>query len=283
MRIAVVTDSGSNIYQQPIALPGLFSVPLQIADDTHNYQDGEEAPPTFIYQQIAQGKMFKTSLPAVSRIEELFTMIKAQGYDQIFSVCITSGLSSTLSVMQSIADQVGIAFDYVDCYTTASNQWYLAKRSREMLDEGKTLAQIKPLLIDAINHSVTFVIPQDLNHLKRGGRITPMAAALGSLLKIRPILKVDESTGGKNDAYDKVRTLSKALDRVIEYALEHGVNDDYYICVAHVLYEEGAQELYTKFRNAFTGAEIYITDLVATVGVHTGLNTVACQYIKKIK
>jgi DegV family protein with EDD domain len=282
MKVAVVTDSGSNIYQLPIDLPGVFKVPLQIADETVNYQDGEEVSPGFIYQLIAQGKMFKTSMPAVYRIEELFRQIKSEGYDMIFAVCITSGLSSTLSVMQSVAQQLEIPFDFIDCFTTASNQWYLTKRSRELLDEGLNLETIKPLLRDAINHSVTFVIPEDLNHLKRGGRITPMAAALGNLLKIRPVLKVDESTGGKNDAYDKVRTLHKAMQVVIDYALAHEVNDDYLICVAHVLNPQDAELLAKEFRTAFPHAEIFITDLVATVGVHTGLNTVACQYIKKI-
>ena len=98
---------------------GIYSVPLQVSCDNQNYQDLEELGIDEIYEMMKEGKMLSTSLPSLGKIEELFTNLKNQGYDMIFAVPICRGLSGTLNAMEMIAQQLGIAFDYVDCHVTA--------------------------------------------------------------------------------------------------------------------------------------------------------------------
>ena len=88
-------------------------------------------------------------------------------------------------------------------------------------------------LQDSVAHSDTLIIPNDLQHLKRVGRLTPLAAALGGLLKIKPILKLDEGSQGKIDVFDKVRTMSKAMSKAVTTFQETKLDDAYTLTVLH--------------------------------------------------
>ncbi|NLA78599.1 MAG: DegV family protein [Erysipelothrix sp.] len=282
MKVAVITDSGSNIYHQDVHMDGLYAVPLQIIDGEQVYLEGVNITIDATYQLIADGKLLKTSLPPIGQIEELFDQLKEAGYDLVFGVMISSGLSSTLSAVQTAAARIEMPFDYVDCFSTASNQLHLAMSARQLFDKQTPLDEVKRLLEAAVEDSVTFVVPEDLNHLARGGRITPLAAKLGGFLNIIPILKVAKDTGGKNDAFEKVRTMKKAYEVIINYFKEHKVDENCLICIAHVRNLEKGQQLFDLMREAFPDTEMFLTDLISTVGVHTGLNTVALQYIRKV-
>lgn len=282
MKVAVVTDSGSNIYHQQVSMDGLYALPLQIIDGNNVYLEGETITIDATYDLIAEGKMLKTSLPPIGRIEALFEQLKEEGYDSVFGVMISSGLSSTLSAMQTAAIRYDMPFDFVDCYATASNQLHLAISARKLFDQGVRVEEVVRLCEIAVEDSVTFVLPEDLKHLSRGGRITPMAARLGGFLNIKPVLKVAKDTGGKNDAYDKVRTKRKSYQVVINYFKEHNVDENCLICIAHVKNKEKGQALYNLMKEEFPNTEMFLTDLISTVGVHTGLDCVALQYIRKI-
>lgn len=282
MKVAVITDSGSNIYHQDVHMDGLYAVPLQIIDGEQVYLEGVNITIDATYQLIADGKLLKTSLPPIGQIEELFDQLKEAGYDLVFGVMISSGLSSTLSAVQTAAARIEMPFDYVDCFSTASNQLHLAMSACQLFDKQTPLDEVKRLLEAAVEDSVTFVVPEDLNHLARGGRITPLAAKLGGFLNIIPILKVAKDTGGKNDAFEKVRTMKKAYEVIINYFKEHKVDENCLICIAHVRNLEKGQQLFDLMREAFPDTEMFLTDLISTVGVHTGLNTVALQYIRKV-
>jgi DegV family protein with EDD domain len=282
MKVAVVTDSGSNIYHQNIKMEGLYTLPLQIIDGTDVYLEGETITIDATYDLIAEGKMLKTSLPPIGRIEELFEQLKEEGYDSVFGVMISVGLSGTLSAMQTAAIRYNMPFDFVDCFATASNQLHIAISARKLFDQDVRVEEIKRLCEIAVEDSVTFVLPVDLKHLARGGRITPMAARLGGFLNIKPILKVAKDTGGKNDAYDKVRTTRKSYQVVVDYFKEHNVDENCLICVNHVKSKEKGQAVYNMMKKEFPNTEMFLTDLISTVGVHTGLDCVALQYIRKI-
>ena len=225
MKIAFVTDSGTGKSVGELAKEGIYSVPLQVSCDNKNYQDLEELSIDEIYALMRDGKMLSTSLPSLGKIEELFQGLKQQGYEQIFAVPICSGLSGTINAMEMIAQQQGIAFDYVDCHVTAVVQEYMIKLAKQLHETGKSIDQIKEVLLRIVHTTNTILLPSDLQHLKRGGRLTPLAATLGGLLKIKPILKINEETSGKIDVLDKVRTMHKAMDRVIEIMKSEHVDD----------------------------------------------------------
>lgn len=280
MKIAFVSDSGTGKNIAQMKNDGIFSVPLQVSYDNTNYQDLEELSLDETYRLMKDGKMLSTSLPSLGRIEELFQTLKDEGYEMVFAVPICAGLSGTIQAMMTSANQIGIAFDYIDCGVTAVVQEYLVREAKTMSEAGADISEIKTALQRIIDTTNTLLLPNDLQHLKRGGRLTPLAATLGGLLKIKPILKISKDTLGKIDVVDKVRTMHRAMDVVIEIMKKEHVDSSYMITVAHADVEEEAIYYMAKIREAFPNATYQIIKLVSVVGVHTGRGCQAVQYFK---
>lgn len=283
MKIAVVTDSGSNIYHEKVEVAGVYKVPLQIIDGDKGYREGVEITIEDTYEMVFQGKMLKTSLPLVGDIVALFKQLKEEGYDMIFGVPITTGLSSTIPAMVSAARQVDIDFDYFDCYTTAMVQLECALGARKLFDQGASVELVKQRLQDAIDQSVTFVLPTDLMHLSRGGRLSPTAAKIAGMLKINPVLYLNEETEGRIESYQLTRTMRRAQKVALDYFRDKGVGEGYRICVTHVRALADGQRFLKMVEEAFPLAQAYLVDLISVVGVHTGIGCVATQFVKKVE
>ncbi|HHX53046.1 MAG TPA: DegV family protein [Erysipelothrix sp.] len=281
MKVAVLIDSGSNYYGENIVKDNLFCVPLQVIDGTKGYREGLEITSLETYDMIDEGKMLKTSGPLVGDIEEMVDHIIELGYDAIFGVNITTGLSSTISTVSMICNQKEVTYDYFDCWTTARVQLQCALKAVDMFNEGKSFSDVKEELQTMVNHSNTFVIPTDMDHLVRGGRLTPIAAKLAGLLKIVPVLYLNETTKGRIESFKKVRTFKKALETVIQDMIDEGVDETYKVCVVHVKDEKAGQLFFDMIKERIPQADAYLVDLVSVVGVHTGVGCVAMQYVKK--
>lgn len=283
MKTAFVTDSGCGKSVEQLMSDGIYSVPLQVSYDGKNFHDQEDITIDEVYALMKDGKMLSTSLPSLGKIEELFSKLKEDGYERIFAVPICSGLSGTINAMAMCAEQLGLAFEYVDCHVTAVVQEYMIKLAKALFEEGKSIDEIKEVLRRVVDTTNTILLPNDLQHLKRGGRLTPLAATLGGLLKIKPILKINQETSGKIDVADKVRTMHRAMDNVIELMKKEHVDDTYLITVAHADDVEEADVYMEKIKAAFPNAKHQIIKLVSVVGVHTGRGCQAVQYFKMIK
>lgn len=281
MKIAFLTDSGTGKNVQELQQEGIFSVPLQISYDDVNAYDLEDMSIDQVYTYMKEGKTLATSLPSLGSIEDTMQKIKDVGYEMIFAVPICTGLSGTTNAMQLCANQLGIPFVYVDCHVTAVVQEYLIKLAKRLYEQGLEVDAIKEKLESIIATTNTILLPNDLHHLKRGGRLTPLAATLGGLLKIKPILQINATTKGKIDVVSKVRTMHKAMDEVISIMKQQGVDENYHITIAHAEDIEEAKVYEEKMKCAFPNTDLNIIKLVSVVGVHTGIGCQAVQYFKK--
>lgn len=285
MKVAFVSDSGTGLSVEEIEKLGCYSVPLQISYDGINLLENEDTNVDEVYELMQSGKMMKTSLAPLGVIEALFIRLKEAGYDMIFAVPICSGLSGTIDAMEMVAREVGIQFDYFDSYCTVMVERYMLVRAKELYEEeGKSIEEIKAIFTKICDSTNTLLVPDDLQHLKRGGRLTPFAATLGGLLKIKPILEINKRTKGKIDVLDKVRTMSRALDRTVDVMKREilGTGEGYSITVAHVVAEEAARALLKKYQDVFPKATYQVIKLVSVVGVHTGIGCLAIQYFQKL-
>lgn len=282
MKIAFVSDSGTGANYQALLQEGVFSVPLQISDGMQSYQDIEELSNEEVYERLKTKQQLSTSLPAIGKIEELFSYLKKEHYDKIFAIPICKGLSSTMDTMEMIANQLEIAFESLDCFVTSAVQKYLITTAAKLYKQGMPLEEIKMKLQQVVESTNTFLLPNDLQHLKRGGRLTPLAATLGGLLKIKPILQINKDTHGKIDVFDKVRTMSKAMDKVIETMQKNCIDASYSIYLAHANDLNLMNILKEKMKQAFPNCDIQVISLVSVVGIHTGLGCQAVQYFKKL-
>ena len=223
-----------------------------------------------------------TSLPALGRIQECFEQLKAEGVELIFAVPICSGLSGTISAMQTAADQIGLPIITIDTHVTAVVQEYLIRTAKQMAEAGASMEEIQAACQQVIDTTNTLILPSDMQHLKRGGRLTPLAATLAGLLKIKPILEINQHTQGRIDVKEKVRTYTRALERAVQIMKEDNIDEHYSITIAHVDAPQTAEQLAAILRRTFPKTEIQIIKLVNVVAVHTGLNTQAIQYFRKL-
>lgn len=283
MKIAVVTDSGSGLSEKEAQEKGLFYLPLQIIVKDDMYLDGVDIQVEELYEMLKRGEMPTTSMPPMGHIEALFEELKEQRYEAVIAVPLTAGLSSTASVLQAAAHRHELPLHMVECYSTCDLQCYLAETAKALVDKGFAVEEILARLQESIASSDTLIIPDDLQHLKRGGRLTPLAAALGGLLKIKPILKLDAASEGKIDVYDKVRTMSKAMAKAVSTFQEAKLDASYRLVVLHSGAPESGEKLKALMEETFPGLELHYGLIGAVISAHTGLGCLGIQYMKKVE
>lgn len=283
MKIAVVTDSGSGYTAKEAQENGLFFLPLQVIVKDKMYLDGVDLYTEELYEMLRNGEMPTTSMPPMGRIEELFEKLKEEGYEAVIAVPLTAGLSSTSSVMQAASNRHDVDLRIINCYSTCMIQRYLADSAKALADKGYDADEIVQRLNVCVEHSDTLIIPDDLQHLKRGGRLTPLAAALGGLLKIKPVLKLNEDREGKIDVFDKVRTMSKAMSKAVSTFSEANLDENYQLFVLHSGVPEEGNKLKEMLKDSFANNDVYCGLISAVISSHTGLGCLGIQYIKKIE
>ena len=282
MKIAVVLDSGSDYYNRDIQMEGLFSVPLQIIVEDEGFRESVEISNEQVNSLIQREKDLKTSLPSLGDLDELFANIKAQGYDTVFAVPITSGISGTINAMRLAAESQGLDYIAYDCYTTMHIELEYALAARRLFDQGASVDQVVNRLNETINDSCTYIVPDNLNHLAKGGRLSPLAAKLGGLLRIKPILFLGPTTKGVIDPFDKVRTMSKAISTVVDDMKSKHVDENFIITVVDVNSPTELEKTVDFVKATFPNTEVRVTQLISTVSVHVGIGTIAFQVQRKI-
>lgn len=277
MKIAFVTDTGTGKDPEYWKEKGIYCLPLQIEYNGNSYDEYVTISYEKVIENLHDQVLMKTSLPKPGLMEDLFETLKKEGYDAVFCVPICKGLSGTYDTLEMMVKEAGLQFYGVDCYVTAVVQGRMIEIAKEMIESNHTVEETISRLERIAQSCETILLCDDLQHMKRGGRLTPTAAVLGGLLKIKPVLYLDKKTKGRVDVLAKVRTMSKAQDRVIEFIKEKGVLSDFTFIVAHVDVLDAAVDYAQKIQKSFDGAKVKIIDLVSAVGIHTGLGCLALQ------
>ncbi len=284
MKTKVITDSGSGLSQQQADALGIGLLPLQVLVDNEQYLDGVDLDATKLYEMLEDGKMPTTSQPPLFLEEELFENYKKEGITDLIVINLSNGLSSTNMNVQATAKRLGLNVHTLDIFTTLGVQRYLAIAAKQLLDAGKTPEEIIQILEKAVDNSEGFLIVDNLEHLAAGGRLTPLAAKLGGLLRIKPVLRVSKNTDGKVDSFDKVRTMHKAIARGAE-EIRKGLKPDvdYEFFVLNGNDDEGAEKAKELLNEIRPDAPIHMLNMFPVIASHTGLGSVGMQYVPKIE
>lgn len=284
-KIAILADSGCQLSTNRER--GIYIVPLQITVNEKTYLDQIDLSSKEIFEMMANDPncMPKTSQPSVGDILETVECIKQSGYTQVIAISIATGLSSTLSGIKIACEMAGMDVTLIDSKGTAGNHRYLVEVCASLIQDGKSAQEIEEVLTDLIKHSGTLIMANNLNHLKRGGRITPAVAMLAGMLKIVPVMKLNHELGGKIDILGKVRTIKHASDLIVEDMLKSMVNGkDYIFTVEHVLADDLVVDLVERLKTKIPDIDTLTIDLLPTVvGCHMGVGGIGYQYIKKYK
>ncbi len=282
MKIAYLLDSSiskadnDNILEQE----DCFFIPIHIVIDGQDYLDDEKLNRKEIIEQIKNAESVSTSQPSVGEVETLLDQIIAAGYDVLVTSLIGSGLSGTQNVVYVGALSKKIAVVNLDSRGVGPMQVKAVKMFKEEIGKGGSLLDVQAKVQHMLDVSNCYAIVDDLSYLKRGGRITASSALVGSLLKVKPIVKTNKKLFGKVENVAKVRTRKKAYAEMVKLAFMDIDLDEYNIIIGSFDADEYALELKDYIESNFSTV-VDIMDLCFAIGVHTGPNTIALFSVRK--
>lgn len=286
-KIAVVTDSNSGITQKEGRDLGLFVLPMPfMIDDTEYFEDISLTQEGF-YEKLEGGANVVTSQPSPDSVMKLWDDLLAD-YEELVYIPMSSGLSGSCQTALMLADEA----DYIDRVHVVNNQRISVTQRQSCLDalllieRGLTGAEIKTFLEEDKFNSSIYIMLDTLVYLKKGGRITPAAAAIGSLLKLKPVLTIQ---GEKLDAFSKARTVSQgkqtmifAIRKDMETRFGGATPENIWLEIAYTKDLETALQFKEELLKEFPGFEIVVQPLSLSVACHIGPGSLAVACCKKI-
>ncbi len=284
-RVAVVSDSNSGIAQQEAKELGVYilAMPFFINNETF-YEDVDLTQEEF-YNRLKEGCEISTSMPSIASVTELWDELLKE-YDEIVHIPMSSGLSSSYETAAMLAlDYDGKVF-VVNNQRISVTQRQSVMDAKALAEKGYQAAAIKEILEREKFESSIYIMVDTLTYLKKGGRITPAAAALGTLLRLKPVLQIQ---GEKLDAFAKARTVKQAKSMMIDAMKNDFTNrfddpegKDMYLEMAYTHDLEAAEEFKKEVQAAFPGSEIIMNPLSLSVSCHIGPGALAVACSKKI-
>ena len=281
MKIAVLTDSGVGISLEQLKKDGIFMLPLQIIIDDMTYRDVYEINDQQLYAAQRNGKLPHTSCSNGKDMSDILKYFVDNGYTDIIFVPLSSGLSSQSNFLLTLAKEYPLTIHFIDCYSTCMVQYHVAKNVKHMVDNGESIETIIEKANQLVDSAISIVAPLNLEQLKRGGRLTPVAASMANLLKIKPIINIDKSTAGKLDSYAKVRTEKKAIQFVVDGIIKFTNNQPYHIYVIHSDCRDRANEIIDELKQ-YPNLTVDIGVISSVISAHTGVDCLCIQAIKDI-
>ena len=288
MKIAVVTDSNSGITQAQAKEMGITVLPMPFMIDGETYYEDITLTQEQFYQRLKDNSDISTSQPTPDSIMKLWDELLKE-YDQIVHIPMSAGLSGSCATAMMLAGEdeyEGNVF-VVDNHRISVTQYQSVKDAMMLADMGMDGAQIKKCLEETAADSVIFVTVDTLKYLKKGGRITPAAAALGTLLRIKPVLII---LGEKLDSFAKARTMKQAktlmmnaIQKVLDERLHDSECKDCHLAIAHSDNEEAALEFKKEVEERFPDADIYLAPLSLSIACHIGPGSLALTATRKME
>lgn len=284
MRTAIVTDSNSGITQLEAKQLGISVVPMPVLIDGEILFEDITITQKQFYEKLTADAQVSTSQPNPIDVAEIWDKV-LETYDELVYIPMSSGLSETCHTLQHFAQTEqrfnGKVF-VVDNQRISITQRQSVYDAIKMANEGKSGKEIADWLIETKMKSSIYIMVGTLKYLKKGGRLTPAVAAIGTLLKIKPVLQIQ---GFKLDQYAKVRKLADAkttMINAIRNDIKNRFSEEYEagrmtLAVAHTENSEEAEKFRDELKEQFGKAEFtWINPLSLSVSCHIGPGALAC-------
>ena len=280
MKTAIVTDSNSGITQAQAEELGVYVIPMPFYINEEMLLEDIDLTQEQFYERLTEGADIHTSTPILTDFTELWDELLEE-YDEIVHIPMSSGLSASCSTAMGLARDYDGKVQVVDNQRISVTMQQSVMDAKHLVAAGKSAAQIKEILEKEALESSIYLMVDTLKYLKKGGRITPAAALLGSALNLKPILQIQ---GDKLDAYKKVRGVKAAKKNMLE-AMKKDVEgrfSDYVtkgqlkLHVAYTTDEETARQWKEEVQSMFPDIAISRIDpLSFSVTCHTGPGVLA--------
>lgn len=272
----IITDTSALYSLQEGKELGIEVIPACALVDGVVYRDYEDISSEEFMKLIEEGKVPTTSQPAIGDVIDIFEGTQ----EDILYLTIGDGLSGTYQNAMGAKNAVekNDHIYIIDTQTLAGAQRYLVQKAIMLKKAGLEIKEIVRQVKKSVVTSASFVIPNDFNYLKRSGRLTPIAAAICSVIKIIPVLTQTEDMK-RIKPYAIKRSHKKAVDAVIEYFKGMSVNKDYIISIGHAGVRQVAENVVKQIRNHFSDTTIELFQLSPTLITHGGPGCITIQAI----
>ena len=276
--VQIVTDSSVLYTEEEAKAAGFDVVPLCVSVGDMDGRDLQINMEEF-YGRIGKGEIPRSSQPPIGDVVEVYE--KYQDAD-VLNICVADGLSGTYHGALSARDMVENR-DRITVFnsrTLCGPHRYMVEKAQKMKEEGKGIPEILEWLKSAAEKTESFLIPQDFGFLKRGGRLTPVAAALGSVLKLKPVMRLTED-GTRQDKFFVKRTMSAAVSGIMDHMKKKGIDGRYLLYIVHAAAPKEAGAIREMIEAEFKGIQIQMMDLSPVFVAQGGPGCVAIQYIER--
>ncbi len=276
--VQIITDSSVLYTVEQARANGFEAVPLCVSIGDLEGRDLQIDMNDF-YGRIKNGQVPMSSQPPIGEVVDLFEKYKN---DQIINISMADGLSGTY---QSACMAKGMIEEndnitVINSKTLCGPHRYMTEKALQMKKDGCSAAEIIDWLNQAAENHTSFLIPQDFEFLRRGGRLTPLAATLGSILKLKPIM-TQTPDGRRLDKFGVKRTMRAAIKEIVDHMKANNVGADHVIYISDAEAKKDAEFARSLIAEELPNAEIRMLDLHAAFVTQGGPQCVAIQYIKK--
>ncbi|MBP3279368.1 MAG: DegV family protein [Butyrivibrio sp.] len=285
-KIAIITDSNSGITQKQAEELGIYVVPMPFMINGQDYFEDINLTQSQFYEKLAEDADVSTSQPTPDSLMTLWDKVLKE-YEQIIYIPMSSGLSGSCQSAYMIAQEEyeGKVF-VIDNQRISVTQRQSALDAKEMAEAGLSAEAIRDKLMETKMESSIYIMLDTLHYLKKGGRITPAAAALGTLLRLKPVLQIQ---GEKLDAFAKARTTAQGKNIMIN-AIKSDIENrfggmekgDFWIAGAYTNNLDAALEWKSEVEAAIPGFDMHLDPLSLSVGCHIGPGALAVTVTRKI-
>jgi DegV family protein with EDD domain len=241
-KIAILVDSGTDVPKDYRDKYKMYVAPLAIIYPEAEYRDGVDIQPEDVFARFPE-EIPSTSLPSPAAVDGLFKQIKADGYEQVVVVTISSGLSGTYEMLSNFGPSPeGLEVRYIDTKNIGIGSGFSAIRAGELIEQGLDFDEVCRGVEEAVRNTKLCFCVSTLEYLAKGGRIGLVAARLGTMLDLKPVISCNED--GVYDTVAKARGRKKSLRIALEKAVEFAAGaKEYNITVMHGAAKEEADEL----------------------------------------
>lgn len=269
-KIALLVDTCIDVPKSIVEQYNMYTIPLKIIYKDREYSDGVDITAEEVYGRIKE-EVPKTSLPSGTEIIEKFDQIKADGYEKVLAVTLSSGLSGTCNLITMIAKEYeGLEIAVIDTLNIAIGAGFNAIQAAKYIEEGMSFETLKETVVGNIKNSKVFFGVDTLEYLQKGGRIGLVASVIGTALNLKPIISCNDEGIYYNVA--KVRGRKKSLEKILALAIEFGKQGKKYnIALVHGDAKEDAESLKAELLEALPNVDTFVEGQISpALGVHTG-------------
>ena len=285
-QIAIVTDSNSGLTQEQGAALGISVLPMPFYINGELFYEGITLSQEEFYQRLSEDADISTSQPSPADVTALWDKLLEE-YKEVVHIPMSSGLSSSCGTAIMLAEDYNGKVQVVNNQRISVTQRQSVLDAKELAEKGKSALEIKEILEACKMESSIYITLETLKYLKKGGRITPAAAALGTLLNLKPVLQIQ---GEKLDAFAKARGKNQAKKVMIE-AMKRDLEVRFadvekpkgmHLAAAYAGNKEEAEQWQAELSEAFPGYDIHMDPLSLSVSCHIGPGALAVTCSKTV-